>query len=117
MVSSQPERRRQSFLKLDFANAFNTVNRQAFITEVRNRFPSLAPWVEFCYSSPSQLVFGSHIISSETGVQRGDPFGPLLFVWSCTRFCPRLLAFAQLEDLSSPTRTLMTFAWLVKLPL
>ena len=67
------------FVKLDFANAFNTVNRQTFLTEVRNRLPGLAPWVEYCYSSPSKLVFGSHTISSETGVQQGDPLGPLLF--------------------------------------
>jgi len=67
------------FVKLDFANAFNTVDRLTFLREVRNRFPSLAPWVEYCYSSPSKLLFGSHIIASETGVQQGDPLGPLLF--------------------------------------
>jgi len=61
------------FLKLDFANAFNTVSRQAFIIEVRNRFAGLAPWVEFCYSSPSRIVFGPHTLSSESGVQQGDP--------------------------------------------
>ena len=41
--------------------------------------PSLAPWVEFRYSSPSKLLFCSHTILSETGLQQGDPPDPLLF--------------------------------------
>lgn len=67
------------FLKLDFANAFNTVDRELFLKEVRSRMPGLAPWVDFCYTRPSKLVFGSHTIASESGVQQGDPLGPLLF--------------------------------------
>jgi len=67
------------FLKLDFANAFNTVDRTSFLREVRHKMPGLAPWADFCYSHPSKLVFGAHTIASETGVQQGDPLGPLLF--------------------------------------
>ena len=67
------------FLKIDFTNAFNTVDRQTFLRECRSRFPSLSPWVEWCYADPSTLFFGNHTISSESGVQQGDPLGPLLF--------------------------------------
>ena len=31
------------------------------------------------YSAPSHLLFGDYIISSQCGVQQGDPLGPLLF--------------------------------------
>jgi len=67
------------FLKLDFSNAFNTIDRESFLKEVRLRMPGLAPWVDFCYTRPSHLVLSSRTISSETGVQQGDPLGPLLF--------------------------------------
>lgn len=67
------------FVKVDFANAFNTVDRQAFLTQCRQHFPGLAPWAEWCYQQPSHLRFGPHTISSESGVQQGDPLGPLLF--------------------------------------
>jgi hypothetical protein len=67
------------FVKLDFANAFNTMHRECFLQEVRNQMPGLAPWVDWCYGSPSKLVFGSSTLDSEAGVQQGDPLGPLLF--------------------------------------
>lgn len=67
------------FLKADFANAFNTVDRQAFLTQCREHFPGLSAWAEWCYAAPSKLFFGTHTISSESGVQQGDPLGPLLF--------------------------------------
>ena len=67
------------FLKLDFSNAFNTIDRTFVLKEVRNRMPGLAAWADFCYARPSKLLFGSHVLPSECGVQQGDPLGPLLF--------------------------------------
>ncbi|CAE8721897.1 unnamed protein product [Polarella glacialis] len=69
----------KALLKLDFANAFNCVSRSQVLEQTRRHFPSLARWSQWCYSRPSKLVFGSYTISSETGVQQGDPLGPLLF--------------------------------------
>ena len=67
------------FCKLDFSNAFNTVDRECFMREVRSKMPGLAPWVDYCYARPSKLVLGASTIASENGVQQGDPLGPLLF--------------------------------------
>ena len=39
----------------------------------------MAPWVECCYRASSNLSFGPFEISSESGVQQGDPLGPALF--------------------------------------
>ncbi|CAE8636187.1 unnamed protein product [Polarella glacialis] len=69
----------KALLKLDFANAFHCVSRSQVLEQTRRHFPSLARWSQWCYSRPSKLVFGSYTISSETGVQQGDPLGPLLF--------------------------------------
>ena len=49
------------------------------LSETRVQCPSLAPWVEFCYSQPAQLYYGESILWSCQGVQQGDPLGPLLF--------------------------------------
>ncbi|GJX99628.1 hypothetical protein Tco_0356647 [Tanacetum coccineum] len=47
--------------------------------ETRERCPSIAPWVEFCYSQPARLYYDDFILWSCQGVQQGDPLGPLLF--------------------------------------
>ncbi|CAK9005797.1 unnamed protein product, partial [Durusdinium trenchii] len=63
------------FLKLDFANAFNTVDRAALLREVRLRLPALSPWAEWCYSHHTKLLFQGEVLTSEAGVQQGDPLG------------------------------------------
>jgi hypothetical protein len=66
-------------LKIDFSNAFNCVSRTAALRELHLHFPALARWAEWCYSIPTNLIFGPHTISSKAGVQQGDLLGPLLF--------------------------------------
>ena len=66
-------------LKVDFRNAFNECQRQRFLTRIATQFPELFGWVQYCYYQPAELRFGSHRILSSTGVQQGDPLGPLLF--------------------------------------
>ena len=65
-------------LKVDFSNAFNMVDRTEMIAQVYEKFPSLYRWVEYCYSHPAHLFFGSVTLQSGRG-QQGDPLGPLLF--------------------------------------
>ncbi|XP_022042194.1 uncharacterized protein LOC110944857 [Helianthus annuus] len=66
-------------LTVDFSNAFNQVDRSALLREVRMRCPSISLWVEFLYGQPARLYLGDGHIWSTTGVQQGDPLGPLLF--------------------------------------
>ncbi|XP_064394938.1 uncharacterized protein LOC135342184 [Halichondria panicea] len=47
--------------------------------EFRKHIPSLSPWIEACYSSQPNLLLGSHSLLSCSGVQQGDPLGPLGF--------------------------------------
>jgi hypothetical protein len=66
-------------LKLDFRNAFNTVNRSRVLECARDRTPHLFPAILQAYGSPSLLFFGDHQIDSEEGLQQGDPLAPALF--------------------------------------
>ena len=67
------------FLKVDFQNAFNTVDRAAMLRQIRLHLPGLAPWAEWCYDRHSRLLFRGSPLTSEAGVQQGDPLGPLFF--------------------------------------
>jgi hypothetical protein len=69
-----------TMLKIDFRNAFNEVSRTEILARVKAELPELLPWVRFCYQQRSRLhVRGAGTIWSSSGVQQGDPLGPLLF--------------------------------------
>ncbi|KAD6455032.1 hypothetical protein E3N88_09738 [Mikania micrantha] len=68
-----------AMLTVDFTNAFNLVSRTSLLHEVRTRCPSISLWVDFLYGQPARLYVGNDHIWSTTGVQQGDPLGPLLF--------------------------------------
>ena len=65
--------------KVDMSNAFNMVSRQAVLDECATFFPELLPWVSWCYGSHTSLWHPMGQISSQSGVQQGDPLGPMLF--------------------------------------
>ena len=66
-------------LKVDMWNVFDMVSRQAVLDEWAAIFPELLPWVSWCYGTHPLLWHPLGRISSESGVQQGDPLGPLLF--------------------------------------
>jgi len=68
-----------AMLTVDFTNAFNLVDRSTLLREVRTRCPSISLWVDFLYGQSARLYVGDDHILSTTGVQQGDPLGPLLF--------------------------------------
>ena len=66
-------------LSIDIINAFNTIDRNAILASLRTRAPHLVPWAQKSLGQPTLLFCANHTISSEQGVQQGDPLGPLLF--------------------------------------
>ncbi|KAJ0599143.1 putative reverse transcriptase domain, exostosin [Helianthus annuus] len=68
-----------AMLTVDFSNAFNLVDRSVLLHEVHRHCPSIFPWVQFLYAQPARLYVGNDRIGAFTGVQQGDPLGPLLF--------------------------------------
>ena len=65
-------------LKVDMTNAFNLVSRQAILSECAKHFPELLPWVSWCYGQHPLLWHSLGCLLSESGVQQGDPLGPML---------------------------------------
>jgi hypothetical protein len=66
-------------VKLDFANAFNSVRRDALLEAVARDIPEIYRFVFATYASNATLSFGNFCVISEEGIQQGDPLGPLEF--------------------------------------
>ena len=66
-------------MKIDLRNAFNLVSRQALLHECSAHFPELLQWAAWCNGQHPLLWSPMGTIMSESGVQQGDPLGPLLF--------------------------------------
>ena len=49
------------------------------IIKVKNHFSELLPWACWCYGLHPLLWHTMGHLQSESGVQQGDPLGPLLF--------------------------------------
>ncbi|GJW29230.1 putative reverse transcriptase domain-containing protein [Tanacetum coccineum] len=77
-------------LTVDFSNAFNLVDTSALPYEVRVRCPTISLWVDFLYGQTTRLYIGDTHIWSATGVQQGDPLGPLLFTLELHRLVHKI---------------------------
>ena len=63
-----------SVLQVDLTNAFNSIDRRSMLVEVASRAPKLSAWAQYCYRSHSHLFLqNGHPLSSQQGVQHGDP--------------------------------------------
>jgi hypothetical protein len=76
----QPDFADHVIVKIDVKNAFNTVDRSAMLEAACRHCPAICGYAFAAYSSPSTLaVAGGGFVESASGVQQGDPLGPLLF--------------------------------------
>ena len=66
-------------LQIDFENAFNFIKGSQILNAVVTLLPSLASFAVHCYSQQSHLTYSNKSVTSQSGVQQGDPLGPLLF--------------------------------------
>lgn len=71
--------RHHTILKLDFSNAFNSLDRDWLLSQVEYLHVPGRFFIEQSYKYKSILSYDKNIISSERGIQQGDPLGPLLF--------------------------------------
>ena len=67
-------------LLIDASNAFNSVNREAFLHNVAVICPPIATYVNNCYKIPSRLfVIGGRELLSSEGTTQGDPIAMAVY--------------------------------------
>ena len=89
---------------IDAANAFNSVNRKAFLHNVKVICPSIATFVVNCYSTASRLfVAGGTELRSDEGSTQGDPIA--MFVYAIATTPLILHTVSTIEGNSMNTKT------------
>ena len=70
----------QAVLLVDASNAFNSVNRNVFLHNIKIICPEIGTFVANCYSSSSRLfVIGGVELSSSEGTTQGDPVAMAIY--------------------------------------
>ena len=73
----------EAILLVDASNAFNSMNRQVALRNVRHFCPSLANILINTYRKPSELFVDGQVLWSEEGTTHGDPLAMPLYICSC----------------------------------
>ena len=60
-------------LQTDFCNAFNSIKRSEMLKALASSMLGIAAFTNFGYSQYSQLFHDKFVVSSESGIQQGDP--------------------------------------------
>ncbi len=79
-----------NLLQVDLRNAFNSISRERILEEVAAQAPALLGWAQTLYGAHSHLYTQGHRLSSQQGVQQGDPLGPFLFALAWQRVVRQL---------------------------
>ena len=66
-------------VKLCMKNAFNSVRRDHVLQTCLDRTPKIVKLAFLAYSKSSTVIGSGHSITSSSGVQQGNPNGPLPF--------------------------------------
>ena len=67
-------------LQIDASNAFNSINRQVVIHNMKILCPEFAVYIRNCYTKPARLfVTGGKEISSNEGTTQGDPIAMAMY--------------------------------------
>ena len=74
-----PQPKENVIFKIDFENAFNSINRQFMLEKVFEIHPEVYKYSHSTYGQPSFLFYVDSVIKSCEGTQQGDPESPALF--------------------------------------
>ena len=80
LFDRKPSAQRNIILKIDFEDAFNSINRQFMLMKVFEIHPEVYKYSHSAYSQPSFPFYGDSVIKSCEATQQGDPESPALFL-------------------------------------
>ena len=68
------EENSDALILVDASNAFNALNREVLLHNIKYLCPAMSMYIRNCYCTPSRLfVTGGHELYSEEGTTQGDP--------------------------------------------
>ena len=74
-----PDQSARVLVKIDVKNAFYTVRRDIVLQRVKESCPEIYAMAHQAYGTPTPLLIAGQTVMSSTGVQQGDPLGPIAF--------------------------------------
>ena len=86
-------------LKVDIANAYNRISREACLAGVKKYCPDIGRWAHWCLNGTSRIYYDKYVIPCATGVQQGDPLAPALFSIGLHADIERLFAIHTLRQI------------------
>lgn len=94
----------EAVLLIDAANAFNCINREAFMHNVKVICPVLAIFVQNCYAFKSRLFIIADVeLESSEGTTQGDPIAMLIYAIAIIPLI--LITVAELESTNQDAKT------------
>ena len=93
MADMYNEEETHGVIQVDANNAFNIINRQVFLQNIRIICPTISTFIRNCYLKPARLfVVGGIEIASEEGTTQGDPSAMPVYALGIS---PLLLCLAE----------------------
>ena len=74
-----PQPKENVILKIDFENAFNSINRQFMLEKTFETHPEVYKYSHSAYSQPSYLFYSDSVIKFREGTQQENTESPTLF--------------------------------------
>ena len=69
----------EAVLLIDATNAFNTINHQVALQNIRRLCPPLAPILINTYRAPTELYVDGEVLLSQEGTTQGDPLAMSMY--------------------------------------
>ena len=86
----------EAVLMVDGSNAFNSINREAFLHNTKVLCSALATFINNCYSIPVDIfVQGGKLLKSLEGTTQGDPAAMAIYAFRITLLLAWLSNFSK----------------------
>ena len=104
MQKTYEDQSSEAVLLGDASNAFNTINKNAFLHNITIICPPLSRYVQNCYYANTRLfIMGGGEIQSTEGTTQGDPTAMAIYAIAIILFILMLVAEANQVDITTKT--------------